>query len=579
MYPSFRNGGYLARVEELQLEALFNRLKQALPGLFGNGDDLPAMVSSTYGQSSRFFHGNNHLLEMAGQETPYFKQAFAGLKDAITQAHGSGITAEEEKFLKAVHLVAALGHDTEYHIDGQISQFAEANGVQEYIDLHADNSASIKRDWVQADAPVKMALDMFGEGEGGKFTPQTGRNELISAVSTSRFLQKRNFTLEGVEDFDKQEFSLAVAACIEASRPFRTPEQYQEAMNRVAATLKEYFKTKPNYNDDVTNRRVNLIMGVATIMANQDVFAFLGNRIPPAKPNVVSVQETFRGGELLVTEEANKALQQAVTPGDYAAYDLLAPSFKRVRLYEKVLPHGKNNIFHGFKLQGDHDIHFPPVQQVLEWNNAARAEDSLSGNADIANIAHKARVAALVLVHAIALAHENDKKYALKIDHNTKLADLLAGMPERRIRGIILGELREAEGESPVPSVNAVEADRHTRTDAESKAVRIAVKVLSDRRHGLPNDITNSPIARAILEKVGISGVDSLYQAAEKHFFTDAGDKAKAEAFLETCKQVLGKERVEELQASIPASMRSRLAVNALAKQGYISKDIQQEGV
>jgi hypothetical protein len=498
------------------LSALYRRLHAAALQLFQDETEFKTWVDQSYGLKSRVFHGPHHLLYMTNQSSQWAEQSCQQLADAVQTAYERPVTKEERLQLHAINLIAGAWHDTEYHVDGKWTEDGK-RFLSSYVVINNHEMPIALKSLLPSrgeDRVLHLILDVFDLKAGDTLSPTNGQNEFLSALA----MAKRAETA-GVDE----EVIVGAAASIAATVPFKQQKDFA----RLQEQLDHIYQTDPvlakNYPDPTEKkRRVDLLTGAATLLANQDVLEFLGGIEPHQSPTPDSVSLTFRGGDWLQFE-TSPSLRSASAPGvGYSAYDMLSAAFKLVRFYERVIPSDRNNIFHGISMRGAHDVAFPPEDIVRKMNAAVRAEDGKSGNGDIVSLAQKSHTDALALVHAIALQS--------KIQ-NIDLARQVGGVFERNLT------LRKRLDISPQE--------------------RLAITALKHRHHGFIGDIESAPIASALLESVDATAIHNLYQAAEKYFGSKPGDETTGTAFLKEASTIIGRDKITSIAACMENARRA----------------------
>ena len=524
------------------MNTLFIRVQQATAGLFNSPDDFDKWVDSTYGQSNRIFHGRGHLLEMTKQDSGWVASSYEDLQESMKQSYGQEFSDEQLKDLKRINLVAGLGHDTEYHVDGKLTDVGKVL-LNPYIETD-EKGYRVKQTIDPDDRVAHMVLDVFGFKPGQELQSFAGQNEFLSALAIAKQLEGMTPVKgEPKVDFD---FITGVVASIETTWPFKNQIEFNKLRDRldkiygVADGVIVDGELAEKYVSPLDRqKRVDALMASATLLANQDVLGFLGGLRPDiqtkATPTVDSVSEALRGGDLLVSEEGSRNLQRAQGAGQgYTALELLKPSFKRVRLFDFLLKPESENLFHGMEIRGNGtSLSFPPVDVVRRMNEAARNHDGKSGNADIARIASAARVTAIGIVYALAQKAGIDDQ-----DMNT----LLGGMTETHLK------------------------HDFKKSPQLGEAEQLAAEALRHRTHNLKYDIRNSPIATRLLEAYGAVEINRLYDLTEKYLgekldYSQKPPKASPllpEKFLAEVGVIMGADKLEKIRDAMVKVIKDR---------------------
>ena len=224
------------------------------------------VIYESMSASSRDFHGVDHIFEVSGcggseEETEQ--------KDSGEEVDAPAVRAQSQ----AVQTISAYFHDTIYYtVDGGLSdeQARLLEGV--LMEDHADGSVHLSSNAYKSDdpndVPMAMLLDIFGFQPGQKLNPFGGLNEFLSAALAVRCLQ----------DVLPLEQLLRIAACIEATIPFRKPD---EEGNAAPMVLFNRLMAARNNNRDRLGAlsRSDLVVAVqqAQLLANRDVSNFAGD--------------------------------------------------------------------------------------------------------------------------------------------------------------------------------------------------------------------------------------------------------------------------------------------------------------
>jgi len=224
------------------------------------------VIYESMSASSRDFHGVDHIFEVSGgggseEETER--------KDSGEEVDAPAVRAQSQ----AVQTISAYFHDTIYYtVDGGLSdeQARLLEGV--LMEDHADGSVHLSSNAYKSDdpndVPMAMLLDIFGFQPGQKLNPFGGLNEFLSAALAVRCLQ----------DVLPLEQLFRIAACIEATIPFRKPDEEGSAAPMV---LFNRLMAARNNNRDRLGAlsRSDLVVAVqqAQLLANRDVSNFAGD--------------------------------------------------------------------------------------------------------------------------------------------------------------------------------------------------------------------------------------------------------------------------------------------------------------
>ncbi|MEG4800314.1 hypothetical protein QUB63_04450 [Microcoleus sp. ARI1-B5] len=178
----------------------------------------------------RFFHTPEHIFEVGGNED-------------------------------AIEVMAALFHDIVYV---QVDRSINFN-VSYYITpltKEVNKQLQIRdRSELSADATFDMVMLVFGFVPGEVLNPFSGQNEFLSAVVAAKAL----------EPFLKREQLLQIAACIEATIPFRSAEGGVTVSQRLYDRLQAINSL---FNLSLTGEQMRETVKKAVGISNRDVISF-----------------------------------------------------------------------------------------------------------------------------------------------------------------------------------------------------------------------------------------------------------------------------------------------------------------
>ena len=100
---------------ENKINAQWEQLQQDVPNLFPELKNYQQFMGQTYGRKDaegrflRFFHSEEHCLEIGNQNSAWEQQQYKNLQKALS------LSDEEVEYAKKINRIAAPAHDTEYH--------------------------------------------------------------------------------------------------------------------------------------------------------------------------------------------------------------------------------------------------------------------------------------------------------------------------------------------------------------------------------------------------------------------------------------------------------------------------------
>lgn len=163
-------------------------------------------------------------------------------------------------------IISGIFHDiVYYHVDGKISneQMKYLNGVFDEASLEQRKYALCQKE-CENDLLLSLVMKIFGFSPGEHLCPFGGGNEFLSAVITTRILEK---------SFDMRWNDLAsIAVCIEATIPFRKKDDAGNGpMDHLYQRL---LKLNNIYEMKMCEEDIVEAIQRATELANRDVMSF-----------------------------------------------------------------------------------------------------------------------------------------------------------------------------------------------------------------------------------------------------------------------------------------------------------------
>lgn len=191
-------------------------------------EELSVMIHSSMTTQTRSFHTLEHVFHLA--ETPDPIRCLAALfHDLVYYQIDRGFPAPIQKTLAPY--------------------FLEGNGVR---------LAQI----APTDRAARLTCDVFGYVAGQTLSPFTGLNEFASALCMNLALQ----------DILPESSRLSIAACIEATIPFR--ERNARGQSCIDALEERLRRVNHAYHLDIAPPQIEQIMATATAFSNHDVDSF-----------------------------------------------------------------------------------------------------------------------------------------------------------------------------------------------------------------------------------------------------------------------------------------------------------------
>jgi hypothetical protein len=224
-------------------------------------------VHQALSSRAREFHTHDHVLELVAKADP-------------------------------IETIAALYHDIVYvQVDLGVPAHYEAI-LSPLVRREADGWRIL--DHAAVDPIAKLVLEVFGHHAGQVLTPYTGLNELASALVAAK-------EMEGVLP---REMQLALAACIEATIPFRTPERLQVDARLEKLGVAEFDRIA------MVRRATRLANSDVGNFAEKDPARFLDNtwKLLPETNPTLHVPNTYTVHEYRVALERMEAFLASLSP-------------------------------------------------------------------------------------------------------------------------------------------------------------------------------------------------------------------------------------------------------------------------
>ena len=351
-----------------------------------------------------------------------------GLRVYHTSAHALEMCCE----MKPLQVLAALYHDLVYYqLDGGFPLHAAAT-LQPVVKTGGDEF--ILRPIEQGDHDLAMCARIFGFDPGDTLPVYGGLNEFLSTVVAVRQLSP----------WLRRKDLLAVAACIEASVPFRRrDENGRSPADRLAERL---HKINREQDIDVDDAAIDAIVHDAVAFANRDVGNFASDN--PGQ---------FLSCTWMLIEESNAPLTRA---GVYSVQDYRRALLRMAVFLENLDP---ATIFR----------HYRDIPDAAEWS---RLFELSRTNLRFAVDYLGAKLGSLAVIEALALETGGDAPISM-----------------------FLGDIA-ASGENPVLIADLLPPPKPSTCRLDSELLAIL-------EHGRPrestNDLTSSPVTAFVYRRLG----------------------------------------------------------------------------
>lgn len=347
--------------------------------------------------------------------------------------------------LNARQVLATLFHDVVYYqLDGGFPKPAHAMLIES---IREERNLMI-RAIDPGDIGLFICANVFGFKPGQILPLYGGMNEFLSALVAIRLLGKHL----------PPEDLLAIAACIEATVPFRgTAPDNQGPYQLLASRLRDVSRI---LNLNVSEAAIDRMVTDALVMANQDVASFA--EIDPG---------VFLSTTWLLIEESNAPLDAV---GIYSIQDYRGALVRMEGFLRMLNP---DQVFHQYKSTPDAEK-FRLLQESAR-KNLAFATDYLG-----------AKIVSIAIVEALALTTGGNCPVSM-----------------------LLGDIRSVYGD-PDRAENFL-PEAPSAADVDTQILNVLER---GRAKESAHDLTVSPLTAFVYRHLGQAGTRKALQAARKMF-------------------------------------------------------------
>lgn len=354
--------------------------------------------------------------------------------------------------------LAALFHDIVYY---QLDRGFPRN-TSHLLDkiVRIESQGLVLEAYSPEDLPVCMCAAIFGFKPGDTLPLFGGMNEFLSAVLAIRLLQPLLPTME----------LLAIAACIEATLPFRGPDANgREFPELLAMRVRD---TARALAIPLTDAELSVLVTDAVILANRDVMSFS-----------VADPGNFLSTTWMLIEESNAPLNAV---GTYSIQEYRGALQRMEQFLRSLNP---EHIFHCYQ-------NTPDAAEMAVLHEAAR------GNIRFAVSYIGAKIVGIAVIEALALITGGDCSVAM-----------------------FLGDIRSKQGKPlraesflpPMVNDKPIDAD--------------LLRVLEiGRTYESTNDLTSSPMTAYMCRRLGQEGMLAALTQAKRMF----GGEISPQSFLDS---------------------------------------------
>jgi len=409
--------------EQLKVEVPLNQLSK-----------IAKLIAKTMTGPWRYFHSTEHTF------------AVGGTTDAI-------------------EVLAALFHDIVYvQIDGSVN-FNLTYYLTPWIEEDNGQLSIREQSELPDDSIFEMVVEIFGFVPGQVLSPLAGQNEFLSAVVATKVL----------ESFLEPKLVVKIAACIEATIPFRSKSESglspSELLYQCLGSINKQF------NLHLTEEEIIQTVKRAVRVANRDVGGFAYSS------SAVFLAETWT-----LLPETNHNLQKS---GSYTVRDYRIAIQKMSGFMNFLKP---ELVFRQF--QGEPDD--PTYQNLVE---------QAKKNLEVARLYLESKLVANAVLEALSL----------RLGQDVSLAIMMGELPDSRVS---VGRL----GDSFPSLLNPYQPI----TELE-KEVLYLLEV--GRTNANNYDLKNSPLTTFVVRYIGFEGIRQMRERSQQFF----QGMISSEDFLATC--------------------------------------------
>ncbi len=365
----------------------------------------------------------------------------------------------------AIEILAALFHDIVYvQVDGSI-HFNLTYYLAPLIEEDKGKLVIRERSEYGCDSTFEIVAAVFGFVPSQVLSPYTGQNEFLSAVVTAKVL----------EPFLKPAFIVQIAACIEATIPFRAKSESGLSPSEL---LHQRLRTTNNqFNLQLTDAEIIQTVKRAVRVTNRDVGSF-------AHPN----SAVFLSSTWNLLPETNHNLQKS---GAYTVRDYRIALQKMSSFMDFLNP---ELIFRQFQGEPDDQTYHNLVQRA-------------GRNLAVGRLYLESKVVAIAILEALSL----------RIGSDVSLSILVGELPGS---GVSVGRLRDC-----LPELST---SQKPETDIEQDVLDLLEK---GRTKSSAYDLKMSPLTTFLVRYLGFDEIRAMWERSQA-FFQGA---MSSEDFLASC--------------------------------------------
>jgi hypothetical protein len=351
----------------------------------------------------------------------------------------------------AIEVLAALFHDIVYvQIDGSVN-FNLTYYLAPFIE-EKKGQLYIREQDECADSTFLMVAALFGLVPGQALSPLAGQNEFLSAVVAAKVL----------EPLLKPSFIFEIAACIEATIPFRSTSE--SGLSPCELLYQRLQSVSEQFELQLTEEEIIQTVKRGVRVANRDVggFAYLNS--------AVFLADTWR-----LLPETNHNLHKS---GSYTVRDYRIAIQKMSGFMNFLKP---ELVFRQFQGEPDDQTYQGMVEQARK-------------NIEVARLYLESKLVANAILEALSL----------RLGQDVSLAIMMGELPDS---GFSVGRL----GDSFPSLLNPFQPS----TAIEGEVLHLLEK---GRDNDATYDLKTSPLTTFVVQYIGFDGIRRLHERSQEFF-------------------------------------------------------------
>ena len=407
---------------------------------------IAKLIVKTMNGSWRYFHSTKHIFEVGGSTD-------------------------------AIEVLAALFHDIVYvQIDGSVN-FNLTYYLASFIEEDRGELFIRKPSELPGDSSFEIVAAIFDFVPAQVLLPLAGQNEFLSAVVAAKVL----------ESFLSSKIIIQIAACIEATIPFRSSSESDLSPSELL--YQRLISTSNQFNLQLSDEDIIQTVKRAVRVANRDVGGF-------ASPSAA----VFLAGTWSLLPETNHNLQKS---GSYTVRDYRLAIQKMAGFMNFLTP---ELVFRQFQGEPDDQIYQGLVEQAKK-------------NIEVARLYLESKLVTNAILEALSL----------RLGQDVSLAIMMGELPSS---GVSVGRLGDS-------FPNLLKPYQPT-TELEIEVLHL---LEVGRSNGNTYDLKNSPLTTFVVKYIGFDEIRQL-KARSQDFFQGT---ISSEDFLASCNTDMTKIIINEV--------------------------------